>query len=96
MKFFKRNEKKDDVPDMCMEFLKETYGESVAEGLNGVLVSVVYDSYKNYCMDKGSKVLSVRKFSEKIRNEFPLTTEKVKVVIEDKAQYRMRFVESKE
>lgn len=80
-----------------MDFFEEFYGTSdklsVSRHLNGAMIGDLYDSYKLYCANGGGKPLSIRKFSEKIRNEFSLKTEKVRTVQPNgQPTYRMKFV----
>ena len=64
----------------------------IPDKLNGEMIREVYDAYKEYNINGGGKSLSIRKFSEKIRNEFALTTEKVRTMQDDgKPTYRMKF-----
>ena len=79
-----------------MDFFEERYGTSdkllIPDKLNGEMIRDVYDAYKEYNINGGGKSLSIRKFSEKIRNEFALTTEKVRTMQDDgKPTYRMKF-----
>lgn len=79
-----------------MDFFEEYFGTSdkllIPDKLNGVMIREIYDAYKDYNINGGGKSLSIRKFSEKIRNEFSLTTEKVRTMQEDgKPTYRMKF-----
>lgn len=97
MLFCKKKEKEGQAPDLVKEFLNEYYeGKSVEQALDGVLVCDVYTHFKEFCLDKGGKPLSVRKFSERICDDYDLTSENVKVVVEDKAQIRKRFVKEEE
>lgn len=97
MLFCKKKEKDVQTPDLVKEFLDEHYeGKSVEEALDGMLVCDVHARFKESCLNKGGKPLSVRKFSQRICDDYDLTTENVKVVIEDKAQIRKRFVKETE
>lgn len=83
--------------DGLMDFLESLFGTSdkmvVSEKLNGLFISDIYDEYKIYISNSGGKPLSRRKMSEKIRNEFGLRGETVRMTLPDgKATNRVKFI----
>ena len=63
-----------------MDFFEEYLGSNevsqVPDLLDGVVAQDMYESYRNYCTNGGGKALSIRKFTEKVRNEFAMETAK--------------------
>ena len=70
-----------------MDFFDMKYGSSESEfvrmNLNEVMVSEIYDEYRNYTVSAGGKAFSKRKFNELIRNEYRMETVKVRTVQPD-------------
>lgn len=83
-----------------MDFLEASMGTSdrniVSDKLDGCMVKDLYADYREYVDQTGGKPLSTRKFSEKIRNEFRMETEKVRGFQENGAPTnRMRFIKAR-
>lgn len=79
-----------------MDFLEERFDSTdknvIPAQLDGYMVGDLYNDYKDFCYNGGGRPLSIRKFSEKIRNEYNLNTVKIHTYQEDgKPTYRMRF-----
>lgn len=64
--------------DALMDFLDEKFGTTsrytLPSKINGWMVADLYNDYREYCRSSGGREMSSKKFSEKIRNEFSLTT----------------------
>ena len=89
LKFYKKQE---GLMDFLEEYLGTSDARSVPKLLDGVMAQDIYESYKNYCTNGGGKPLSIRKFSEKIRNEFAMDTSKERAYSEDgKPTHRLVF-----
>lgn len=83
-----------------MDFFEEILGTSdktsIPDKLDGKMSRDLYNDYVEYCRNGGGRALSIRKFNEKIRNEFSLATEKVRVMQDDgKPTYRMKFMKQR-
>lgn len=65
-----------------MDFLESYCGTLspplVAKFLDGRFIRDVYDEYSMFTVDSGGRPMSMRKFSERIRNEFRLTSETIR------------------
>ena len=86
--------------EALMDFLEASLGTSdrniVSDKLDGWMVKDLYADYKQYVDQTGGKPLSTRKFSEKIRNEFRMETEKVRGFQDNGAPTnRMMFIKAK-
>lgn len=89
LKFYKKQE---GLMDFFEEHLGTNDAKAVPNLLDGVQAQEIYESYKNYCTNGGGKPLSIRKFTEKVRNEFAMDTAKIRVVSEyDKPTHRLVF-----
>lgn len=68
------------IQESLMDFLEDYLGSSTREDvpdlLDGQVVRDLYLEYKQYVQDTGGSPLSQRRFSEKIRNEYGMQTEK--------------------
>lgn len=89
LKFYKKQEG-------LMDFFEEYFGTSDSQRLpamlDGIMAQEIYESYKNYCTNGGGKPLSIRKFTEKVRNEFAMDTSKERVISEEgKPTHRLVF-----
>lgn len=81
------------------EFLEDFYGSAdktiLHDKIDGMLVKTLYEEYKKFCYGKGVKILSVRKFSEKVKSEYVLDAERCTTRSEidgGKVEYQLRFV----
>lgn len=73
LKFYKKQE---GLMDFFEEYLGSNEVSQVPDLLDGVVAQDMYESYRNYCTNGGGKALSIRKFTEKVRNEFAMETAK--------------------
>lgn len=81
------------------EFVEDLYKSSdkmvLHDKIEGTLVRTLYDQYRMFCMEKDARILSVRKFSEKVKSEYVLDTERCTTRSEidgGKVEYQLRFV----
>ena len=70
--------------DGMMDFLMSKFGTSdkkmIAEKLDGMFMRDLYEEFKLYNAGGGGMAMSDRKFSEKIRNEYPVKMEYVRTL----------------
>lgn len=81
------------------EFVEDLYKSSdkmvLHDKIEGTLVRTLYDQYRMFCMEKDARILSVRKFSEKVKSEYVLDAERCTTRSEidgGKVEYQLRFV----
>ena len=86
--------------DALMDFIEQSYGTSdksvIADKFHLEYAGELYEEYKAYVLQSGGRPVSIRKFTEKVRNEFTLDTEKVRTVqFNGNPTYRVRFVKQR-
>lgn len=73
--------------DSIMDYIEQRYNTTeplvIADKLDGIYLTEVYDDYRTFTSDGGGKAFSKRKFLERIRNEFRVEIEKVRATRED-------------
>ncbi len=69
------------------DFLIDLYGvdkvKDIRKSLDGVVIRDLYQMYTDFVSETGGKPLSQRKFSERIRNEYRMTTDRVRGIQEN-------------
>lgn len=69
------------------DFLIDLYGvdkvKDIRKSLDGVIIRDLYQMYTDFVTETGGKPLSQRKFSERIRNEYRLSTDRVRGIQEN-------------
>ena len=66
--------RQDSLGDFLEWMIGSTDKDKVAEALDGELVNATYEAYKDYIRDVGGHPVTMRKFSEAIRNEYNMET----------------------
>lgn len=68
----------DAVFDFVEDYTGQSEPEKVAKMLDGMEIRELYEIYKDHILQTGGKPLSMRKMSERIRNEYRLGTSKTR------------------
>lgn len=83
------------VTEFVEDFYKSSDKMILHDMIEGTLVRTLYDQYRMFCMEKDARILSVRKFSEKVKSEYVLNAERCTTKSEidgGKVEYQLRFV----